>query len=83
MRQAEAVRGRFLGRSRNAGGDHGQLAVGRSTPRSHASRLAAASHSSRPSIGMVMVVFSRRHRSGAPSLLRAPSALLGIAGLVG
>jgi hypothetical protein len=61
VRQAEPVRGRLLGASDENRGNDPDLAVyrpirGASTSRSpaaHASRLAAASHSARPSIEMV------------------------------
>jgi hypothetical protein len=60
VRQAETVSGDLLRSGSNDGDDDDQLAVRgspaetspRPSPFSHASRLAAASHSSRPSIGI-------------------------------
>jgi hypothetical protein len=57
VRQAEAVSGLLLRPSSHDRGNDGYLAVARALrggaePGSHASRLAAASHSSRPSIGI-------------------------------
>jgi len=56
VRQAESVRGRLLRPGQDNRGRDDDLSVGSATRRSavaHASRLAAASHSSRPSIGIV------------------------------
>jgi len=54
VRQAEAVGGRLLRPGNEDRGDHPDLTIGRAcrSPFSHASRLAAATHSSRPSIGI-------------------------------